>query len=68
MTKTEIRKLRVGSKYSYDSWLGGTKIRTVKFIVRDGKRKPMIVYYGVSYATRNEYKHLLSDKYKLIKL
>lgn len=67
MTKTEIRKLKVGSKYTYDHPLWCYKeTRIVKFIARDGKRKPVLVFYGVSYDKRNNYDSLLSPRYKLV--
>ena len=68
MTKTEIRKLKIGSKYTYDHPLWGyVETRTVKFIARDNKRKPMVVFYGVVYGKRNDYEQLLSPRYKILK-
>lgn len=65
MTKTEVRHLRVGSKFTYKSPWGYTAKRTVKFIAWM-EYKPYVIFYGSRYNQRVEYEHLLSDRYTLI--
>ena len=66
MTKTEVRRLRVGSKFQYSSPWGYTKNRRIKFIAWLNY-KPFVVFYGSGLHQRLTYEELLSDKYKLIK-
>lgn len=67
MTKTEARRLRVGSKFLYKSPLGYETTRTVKFIAWEGRRKPKYIFYGVSWSKRVDYDNLITPKYILIK-
>ena len=66
MTKTQVRCLRVGSKFLYHSPLGYTAKRTIKFIAWSD-HKPYVVFYGSGYGQRIDYEHLLDDCYELIK-
>lgn len=66
MTKTEARRLRVGSKFLYKSPFGYETTRTIKFIAWNN-RKPEIIFYGASWGKRIDYEHLLLDRYVLIK-
>ena len=66
MTKTEVRKLRVGSKFLYHSPWGYTAKRTIKFIAWMNY-KPWLIFYGSGYHQRLDYDALLSEKYELVK-
>ncbi len=65
MSKTEVRRLRVGSKFLFYSPFGDVKKRRVKFIAWSDY-KPWIVFYGSGYQQRLTYAQLLSDRYVLL--
>lgn len=65
MTKTEVRRLRVGSKFLYYSPFGYTTKRRIKFIAWSDY-KPWIVFYGSGYQQRLTYEQLLLDQYVLL--
>ena len=67
MTRSEIRRLKPGSKYKAITPFGCTKIRKVHFVVWVG-HIPYIIFYGKHYDKRNYYYQLTSDNYTLIKL
>lgn len=65
MNKTEVRRLRVGSKFLYHSPLGYTAKRRIKFIAWSNY-KPWIVFYGSGCHQRLTYEELLSERYVLL--
>lgn len=65
MTKSEVRRLRVGSKFLYHSPFGYTAKRTIKFIAWLNY-KPYVVFYGSGYQQRLTYEELLLDIYVLL--
>ena len=65
MTKTEVRRLRVGSKFLYHSPLGYTTKRRIQFIAWSC-HNPFIVFYGSGYGQRLTYEQLLLERYVLL--